>query len=97
MTEIIATVSSKGQITIPAAVRRPLGVAPGGKVVFAISDEGIVTMRRAAYPSMRASEEQPGRCVGRWPGATCVVSPVRTRFPRVTQTHDERPARRFRP
>ncbi|MFO7270651.1 AbrB/MazE/SpoVT family DNA-binding domain-containing protein [Sphaerobacter thermophilus] len=64
MTEIIATVSSKGQITIPAAVRRHLGVAPGGKVVFAISDEGIVTMRRAAYPSIASLRGAAGTLRG---------------------------------
>jgi len=52
VTEIIATVSSKGRITIPAAVRRHLGVAPGTRIAFDIRDEGAVSMRRAAYPSI---------------------------------------------
>lgn len=34
-----ATVTSKGQLTIPKAVREALGLSPGDRVVFLIEDE----------------------------------------------------------
>jgi AbrB family looped-hinge helix DNA binding protein len=40
MKEIVSTVTSKGQVTIPAEVRRHLGVAQGDKLSFVISDGG---------------------------------------------------------
>lgn len=36
-----ATVTSKGQITIPAEVRRDLGLRPGARVDFVRTDEGV--------------------------------------------------------
>lgn len=41
MREIVASITSKGQLTIPAAVRRHLGVEPGGKVAFVIEDGSV--------------------------------------------------------
>lgn len=35
-----ATVTSKGQITLPAEVRRSLGLKPGSRVAFVLVDEG---------------------------------------------------------
>lgn len=40
-----ATVTTKGQITIPADIRRALGVAAGERVVFTELDDGTVVMR----------------------------------------------------
>ncbi len=42
----IAKVTSQGQITIPADIRRLLGIQPGGKVVF-IQDGDRVMMANA--------------------------------------------------
>ncbi len=42
----IAKVTSQGQITIPADIRRLLGIQPGGKVVF-IQDGDKVMMANA--------------------------------------------------
>jgi len=36
-----ATVTSQGQVTIPAEVRRHLGLTKRGKVTFLIDDEGV--------------------------------------------------------
>jgi antitoxin PrlF len=36
MKEILATITQRGQVTVPAEVRRLLGVKPRGKVAFAI-------------------------------------------------------------
>jgi len=41
MTEIIATVSSKYQITLPADVRRRLGVGASDKIAFVLDEEGV--------------------------------------------------------
>ena len=45
MNEAISTISRKGQITIPAAVRRHLGVGTADKVAFIIATEGAVELR----------------------------------------------------
>ena len=42
MTE--ATLTSKGQITIPKAVRESLGLATGDRVEFVATDQGFVVM-----------------------------------------------------
>ena len=45
-----ATVTSKGQITIPVEIRRSLGLNEGDQVVFEISDDGsdpVARVRRA--------------------------------------------------
>jgi antitoxin PrlF len=46
----IATLTSKGQITLPKAVRQILGVETGGKVAFEVRDgEVIVTSVASAH------------------------------------------------
>jgi antitoxin PrlF len=40
-----ATVTSKGQITIPADIRMSLGLAVGERVVFTQLDDGTTIMR----------------------------------------------------
>lgn len=40
-----ATVTSKGQITIPADVRKAMGLAPGERVVFSRLQDGTTVMR----------------------------------------------------
>jgi antitoxin PrlF len=40
-----ATVTSKGQITIPADVRKAMGLAPGERVVFSRLEDGTTVMR----------------------------------------------------
>jgi AbrB family looped-hinge helix DNA binding protein len=41
----IATMTSKGQITIPAATRSKLRLAPGSKVDFVENDAGEIVLR----------------------------------------------------
>jgi len=45
MIEIVATVSSKNQVTIPADVRKKLGIGASDKISFVLSDEGTVLLR----------------------------------------------------
>jgi antitoxin PrlF len=42
----LATVTSKGQLTLPKAVRQALGVAAGDKVVFELREDGQVVVSR---------------------------------------------------
>ena len=45
MKEIRASVTSRGQVTIPAAVRRHLGVKTPDKVAFVLGENGTVTLK----------------------------------------------------
>lgn len=40
-------VTSKGQVTIPQAIRERAGFLPGTEVEFVIGEDGIVRLRRA--------------------------------------------------
>jgi AbrB family looped-hinge helix DNA binding protein len=52
MKEIISTITSKGQVTIPAEVRQYLGIATNDKIAFVIDDEGTVRLRIPRYPTV---------------------------------------------
>lgn len=41
-------ITQKGQVTIPLAVRRRLGVGPGSEVEFVVEDGTVVVRKRAA-------------------------------------------------
>ncbi len=49
-TYIPSTVSSKGQVTIPANVRRYLGIDSNDKIAFEITPKGDVLLTR--YPTL---------------------------------------------
>lgn len=49
MSEYVATVTSKGQLTLPAAVRRQLGIDPGDRVTIVIEDENGARLRRLEH------------------------------------------------
>jgi len=50
--QIHSTITSKGQVTIPAEARRVLGVGTTGKVVFQITQEGAVFLTVPQYRSI---------------------------------------------
>ncbi len=52
MKEIVSTITSKGQVTIPAEVRRRLGVGTGDKITFVIDESGDVRIRAPRYPTV---------------------------------------------
>lgn len=55
MREVLATVTSKGQVTIPAEVRRLLGVGPNTKVAFVVDpDTGSVRLQAPKYPTIES-------------------------------------------
>lgn len=44
---MVTTVTTKGQVTIPKAVRELLGIVPGSKVEFHRAGDGSVVIRRS--------------------------------------------------
>ncbi len=61
MKEIVSTVTSKGQVTIPAEVREYLGIKTNDKIVFVIDQEGIVRLRVPRYPNIASLRGAAGR------------------------------------
>lgn len=43
----LARITSKGQTTIPQAVRAALGLAPGDSIVWDVGADGVAHVRRA--------------------------------------------------
>lgn len=52
MKQHLATLTSKGQVTIPAEVRRHLGLKKGARIMFVIEPEGGVRLSVPAYPTI---------------------------------------------
>jgi antitoxin PrlF len=50
--EIVSTITSKGQVTIPAEVRRHLCVDTNDKITFVIDETGDVRIRALRYPTV---------------------------------------------
>ena len=49
MAEFVAKMTSKGQLTVPIAVRRKLGIDPGDQVAFVIDDDGGARVLRIEH------------------------------------------------
>ncbi len=49
---IWATLTKQGQVTVPASLRRRLGLRAGGKVEFVVEDNGEVKLRAPRYPDV---------------------------------------------
>lgn len=56
----LSDVSAAGQITIPAALLRRLGIKPGGKVLFLEEDHRIVVMNPSVYALLQAQKDFAG-------------------------------------
>ena len=54
MQEIISTITSKGQVTIPAEVRRHLGVGDHDKIAFVLEENGDVRLSVPHYPTIES-------------------------------------------
>ncbi|MBC7320691.1 AbrB/MazE/SpoVT family DNA-binding domain-containing protein [bacterium] len=52
----IAKVSSKGQITIPAEIRKKLNLKEGDKVLF-VEEEGKIILFNAGYVAIKEAQE----------------------------------------
>jgi len=61
MTEILLTVSSKGQVTIPAEVCRRLGVGKNQKIALIIDEEnGDIRLTVPRYPDVASVRGKAG-------------------------------------
>lgn len=52
--EIVSTITSKGQVTIPVEVRRHLGVGTKDKIAFVLGDEGHVELKPPRYSTVES-------------------------------------------
>ena len=60
MKEIISTITSKGQVTVPAEVRKHLGLSPRDKIAFIIDDVGDVRLESPRYPDIASLQGAAG-------------------------------------
>lgn len=61
MQEIVMTVTSKGQVTIPAEVRRILGIKKNQKIALMINRAGEVKLKVPRYPNLDSIVGKAGR------------------------------------
>lgn len=54
MKELLSTITTKGQVTIPKEVRRLLGVAPHEKIAFIVEDDQIRLARTGSVVARTA-------------------------------------------
>ena len=53
----LAKVTSKGQVTIPAEIRRKLGVKNGDKVLF-LEEDGRIYIMNSSMAALRAAQKE---------------------------------------
>ena len=56
-----ATVTSKGQVTIPVELRRAMGVREGDKLLFELEPDGTVQLRPTKYPTIESLAGAAGK------------------------------------
>ncbi len=61
MREIVSTVTSKGQVTIPVEVRKLLGIERGDKLTFVIEDGGSIRIKATRYPDVASLRGAAGK------------------------------------
>ena len=47
--DFTATITERGQVTIPAEIRKKLGLKTRGKVTFRLNEDDTVSLRRPAF------------------------------------------------
>lgn len=62
--DVSAKVTSKGQITLPKAVREALGLAPGDRVLFRIEDQHALLARTPNLLELAGSVSVPPEARG---------------------------------
>ncbi len=61
MKEMVVTVSSKGQVVIPKAVRKHLGIERGDKITFVLDEAGTVALKTTKYPTVASLRGAAGK------------------------------------
>jgi AbrB family looped-hinge helix DNA binding protein len=69
MKEIVSTIRSNGRVTIPAQVRRHLGVSTHDKIAFVLEEGGVVKLVGCRYPTVASLRGAAGSLATRvpWP------------------------------
>ena len=52
----LAKISKNGQITVPVEIREHLGLKPGDKILFYISEDGKVTISNASISTIEKAQ-----------------------------------------
>lgn len=65
MKEILMTVTSKGQVTLPAEVRRHLKIKKGQQIALLLEPEGTVRLKLPRYPTVASLLTAPNRRLGK--------------------------------
>lgn len=55
------TLTSKGQVTIPVAIRRVLGLRDHDRVMFVVQPDGDVVLRPLRFPTLESLAGAAGR------------------------------------
>lgn len=61
MREISATVTGKGQVTIPVEVRRLLRIEKNQKIAFVVEPKGKISVKLPRYPTIASSRGFAGK------------------------------------
>jgi AbrB family looped-hinge helix DNA binding protein len=69
MVRAIATVSSKGQLVIPASIREELGITPGTKVALSVEGNRVIVEPDTVEAKIRRLHELRGITAG-YPSGT---------------------------
>ncbi len=56
-----ATVTSKGQVTIPVELRRAIGLDEGDRLLFELEPDGTVQLRPTKYPTIASLAGAAGK------------------------------------
>jgi antitoxin PrlF len=59
--ELLATITSKGQVTIPAVVRKQLGLKKHDKIAFVLGKQGSITLQAPQYPTLTSLRGAAGK------------------------------------
>ncbi len=86
MKEIVSTITSKGQVTIPVEVRRHMGVDTNDKVSFIIGDDGEVQLKAPRYSTIESLR-----------GAAGSLKVPTSKEAMLDIAHEEAAAEKFRP
>ncbi|MDR0958909.1 MAG: AbrB/MazE/SpoVT family DNA-binding domain-containing protein [Propionibacteriaceae bacterium] len=66
MDVLYSTISTKGQITLPAEIRRELGLKPGQKVGMSVKDGSVVIAPPVTLDDVRSRLRAAAEASGTW-------------------------------